>query len=105
MQDLYRRIYSNPEFHELEKKRTILSWSLAALVMLCYFTFILIIAFAPELFANPITTGAVTTWGIPVGIFVIMLSFVLTGVYVYKANNHFDEMIVEIIEQANQKDD
>lgn len=105
MQDLYRRIYSNPEFHQLEKQRSLLGWSLAAVVMICYFSFILIIAFAPELFAIPISKTAVITWGIPVGIFVIVLSFLLTGIYVYKANNHFDKMIAKIIEQAEKDND
>ena len=86
MQHFYRRIYADPDFHELERKRGRFSWLLASIVMLTYFSFILVIAFAPELFATPIIEGKTITWGIPVGLFVILLSFLLTGVYVYRAN-------------------
>jgi len=54
MQHFYRRIYADPDFHELERKRGRFSWLLASIVMLTYFSFILVIAFAPELFATPI---------------------------------------------------
>ncbi|MCG8380009.1 MAG: DUF485 domain-containing protein [Proteobacteria bacterium] len=104
MQHLYKRIYADPEFHELERKRGRFSWSLAGIVFLTYFSFILIIAFAPQLFAKPVVAGMMMTWGIPVGVFVIVLSFCLTGVYVYRANTEFDHLTRDIIEHV-QKDD
>ena len=100
MQHLYRRIYADPEFHELELKRGRFSWLLASILLLTYFSFILIIAFAPELFAIPIIEGQIITWGIPVALFVILLSFVLTGVYVFRANKEFDRLVKDIVEHA-----
>lgn len=105
MQHFYRRIYADPNFHELERKRSRFSWLLASIVMLIYFSFILVIAFAPELFAIPIIEGKIITWGIPVGLFVILLSFLLTGVYVYRANNEFDQITKDIIDHARKLDD
>ena len=105
MQHFYRRIYADPNFHELERKRSRFSWLLASIVMLIYFSFILVIAFAPELFATPIIEGKIITWGIPVGLFVILLSFLLTGVYVYRANNEFDQITKDIIDHARKLDD
>lgn len=105
MQHFYRRIYADPDFHELERKRGRFSWLLASIVMLTYFSFILVIAFAPELFATPIIEGKIITWGIPVGLFVILLSFLLTGVYVYRANNEFDQITKDIIDHARKLDD
>lgn len=99
MQQLYRKIYNDPEFHELEKKRGIFSWSLALVVLLIYFSFILIIAFYPEIFAKTITAHSVISWGIPVGLFVIISSFLLTGIYVYRANKEFDVISQKIIKQ------
>jgi uncharacterized membrane protein (DUF485 family) len=105
MQHFYRRIYADPDFHELERKRGRFSWLLASIVMLTYFSFILVIAFAPELFATPIIEGKIITWGIPVGLFVILLSFLLTGVYVYRANKEFDHITKDIVDRVRKLDD
>ena len=50
-----------------------------------------IIAFAPKLLGTPIG-GGVMTVGIPVGLFVIVSAFVLTGIYVHRANSEFDRL-------------
>lgn len=105
MQHFYRLIYADPDFHALERKRGRFSWLLASIVMLTYFSFILVIAFAPELFATPIIEGKIITWGIPVGLFVILLSFLLTGVYVYRANKEFDQITKDIVDHARKLDD
>ncbi len=105
MQHFYRRIYADPDFHELERKRGRFSWLLASIVMLTYFSFILVIAFAPELFATPIIEGKTITWGILVGLFVILLSFLLTGVYVYRANKEFDQITKDIVDRVRKLDD
>lgn len=105
MEHLFKQIYADPEFHELEKKRGRFSWLLACIVFLTYFSFILIIAFAPEIFAIPIYEGSVITWGIPIGLFVIVFSFLLTGIYVYRANGEFDHLIKDIVEHARKNSD
>lgn len=105
MQHLYKRIYADPEFHELEKKRGRFSWLLASILLLSYFSFILIIAFVPEIFAVPISAGSVITWGIPVALLVILLSFLLTGIYVYRANKEFDQLVKDIISHAENAAD
>lgn len=105
MQHLYRRIYADPEFHELEQKRGRFSWILASILLLMYFSFILIIAFIPEVFGIPIFQGSVITWGIPIALSVILLSFLLTGIYVYRANSEFDRLVKDIIEHAESKGD
>jgi uncharacterized membrane protein (DUF485 family) len=40
--------------------------------------------------------------GIPVGLFIIISAFLLTGVYVRKANTEFDQLNQEIVEEAKQ---
>jgi uncharacterized membrane protein (DUF485 family) len=42
----------------------------------------------------------VTTVGIPVGLLVIVSAFVLTGVYVRRANAEFDYLTGQILERA-----
>ena len=98
MQQFYRQIYDDPKFHELEKKRGKFSWLLALLMLISYYTFILIIAFSPKTFATPLSNNTVITWGIPVGILVILISFLLTGLYVWRANKEFDQIRQELID-------
>jgi len=98
MQHYYRRIYDDPKFHELEKKRSIFSWSLTIIILICYFSFIMIIAFFPHIFAQTISVNSTITWGIPIGLLVIVISFLLTGFYVYRANSEFDLISKEIID-------
>ena len=42
--------------------------------------------------------SGVTTIGIPIGLSVIVLAFVLTGIYVSKANSSYDALIRKIVE-------
>lgn len=90
--DLYERVKRDPRFAELAKKRARLAWSLSAIILLMYFAFILLIAFAPSVLAKPIAAGSVITVGIPVGVMIIVMAFVLTGVYVHQANTRFDAL-------------
>jgi uncharacterized membrane protein (DUF485 family) len=92
-------IRRDPLFNELVDKRSRLAWALSAAVLVIYFGFILLIAFAPAMLGTPIGNG-VTTIGIPVGLFVIVAAFVLTGIYVYKANAEFDPITRQLIEKV-----
>lgn len=40
-----------------------------------------------------------TTIGIPIGLAVIVLAFVLTGIYVREANSSYDALIRKIVEE------
>ncbi|MBE0495299.1 MAG: DUF485 domain-containing protein [Campylobacterales bacterium] len=98
-QEIYARVRANPKFQLLVQKRSRLAWSLAAVMLGFYYTFILIIAFFPELFGMRLGEG-VMTLGIPVGVGLILLAFVLTGIYVQRANGEFDTLTREIKEEA-----
>ena len=63
MQHLYKKIYADPRFTELVNKKKRFSWLLSIIVMAIYFTFILVIAFAPELFGKPLSESSVITVG------------------------------------------
>jgi len=97
--DLYERVKRDPRFQELVAKRTRFAWVLSATMLAIYFGFIFIIAFAPHSLGTPIGTG-VTTVGIPLGLFVIVSAFVLTGIYVQRANSEFDAITRQIIEEV-----
>ena len=89
----------DPRFRDLVARRTRFAWSLSAAILVIYFGFIFIIAFAPGALGTPLGDG-VTTVGIPIGLIVIVSAFVLTGIYVYRANSEFDALTQQIIEET-----
>ena len=98
-QDLVHAIKSNPKYHELLSKRKSFAWILAAIMLIIYYGFILIVAFNKQ-FLGQSLSGGVTTVGIPVGLGVIISAFVLTGIYVFRANSEFDRLTREIKEEV-----
>jgi uncharacterized membrane protein (DUF485 family) len=99
MQDRTTRIIENPKFQELVAKRNAFAVTLSVLMLSIYFGFILLVAFAKPFLGTPIGAG-VTTWGLPIGVSVILSAFVLTGIYVQRANGEFDEMNRQILEET-----
>jgi uncharacterized membrane protein (DUF485 family) len=87
----YDRVLQSPRFQELVRQRTSFAWTLTIVMLIIYFGFILLVAFAKPLLAMKIG-GGVTSLGILLGLGVIIAAFVLTGIYVYRANSEFDEL-------------
>jgi uncharacterized membrane protein (DUF485 family) len=91
-------IRHDPQFQILVRQRTRFAAILTVLTLLIYFGFILLIAFAPGWLGQSLV-GGVTTVGIPVGIGVIVSAFVLTGIYVGRANTRFDTLSEDLRER------
>ena len=91
------KIEQDPNYQELVRRRSSLGWMLSLIMLIIYFGFILLVAYAPKFLGTPIGTG-VTTIGIPIGLSVIVAAFVLTGIYVRKANSSYDTLIRKIVE-------
>jgi uncharacterized membrane protein (DUF485 family) len=87
----YNQVLLSPQFQELVRQRTKFAWTLSIVMLVIYFGFILLLAFAKPLLATKIGDG-VTSLGIILGLGVIVSAFVLTGIYVQRANSRFDEM-------------
>lgn len=100
LDDTYQRIHDNPKFKALVAGRSRFAWTLSAIILLAYFGFITVIGFDPKLLGTPIQPGMVMTWGIPAGLALIALSFILTGIYVWRANGTYDRIVREILEEA-----
>ena len=94
------KIQNNPKYHDLVKPRDALAWILSAIVCVMYFGFILMIAFAPDFLTQPISSDSVIPVGMPVGVGVILVSCILTAVYVRRANGTFDPLTDEIIQES-----
>lgn len=95
----YERIRANPKFQELVAKRTRMSWLFAAMVLTAYYGFIALVAFAPQVLHTQLSSGR-TTWGVVLGFGILVLSWVLTGLYVRRANTEFDKINNDILREA-----
>jgi uncharacterized membrane protein (DUF485 family) len=92
----HEKIEQDPNYQELVRRRSSLGWTLSLIMLVIYFGFILLVAYAPKFLGTPLGTG-VTTIGIPIGLFVIFAAFLLTGIYVSKANSKYDPLIRKIV--------
>ena len=92
-------IEKNPKYHQLVSERRSLGLWLTAAVCIVYYGFILLVAYAPG-FLGTSLFGGVTTVGIPLGLLVIVAAFVLTGVYVTRANSAYDDLTQEIVRET-----
>ena len=84
-------ILRNPKFQEMVAKKRNLSWTLTAIMLFVYVGFMLLVGYNKE-FLMTSFSGGVTTWGMPLGLSIIVLSFLLCGVYSYIANNKLDQL-------------
>lgn len=96
----FDHIRANEKFHDLVAQRSRLSWTLAILILIVYYSFILVIAFSPGLFGIPVSEGSIITWGLVIGLGVILFTFVITGVYVHRANTIYDGMLREVVDAS-----
>ncbi|MGO8955575.1 MAG: DUF485 domain-containing protein [Rhodomicrobium sp.] len=101
-QPTYESISENPKFHALVRGRSVFAWTLSILMLAVYQGFILLVAYDKEFLAQPLYPGATTTIGIPIGLGVIVFAFLLTGIYVIRANSHYDEMTRELIQEITK---
>ena len=93
--DLANRIASHPKYQELKAKRSSFGWILTARMMIVYYGFILLVAFNKEFLIQKMGTGVITV-GMPIGLFVIVFTVVITGIYVRRANSEFDDLTEQI---------
>lgn len=92
-------ITAHPRYQQLIRARKHFAITLTVLMLSLYYGFILIVAFVPEWLAVPLAPGLAMTWGIPIAVAVIFSAFLLTGIYVYRANSEFDQITKEIQEE------
>ena len=85
------RISRTPEFQQLVHERTRFAWILTILMLVVYFGFIGLIAFDKSLLAVKVG-GGTASLGLFLGVFVILFAFLLTGIYVARANTRFDAL-------------
>ena len=97
---MYERMRENPKFRELVAKRGRFAWTLAAIVLTMFYGFVMVVAFAPESLGQPIAEGSRWTVGLVAELFMFVFFWVLTAIYVRKANTEFDALSQEIVREA-----
>jgi uncharacterized membrane protein (DUF485 family) len=95
------KVASNPRYQQLVAERSRFAWTLTVIMLVIFFGYILLIAFAPELLGRRIGGGTATI-GIPIGMGVIVCGIILTAVYVHRANSRFDKLTAEIVEESRR---
>lgn len=99
-EDMVKKIKQHPKYVKLVSKRSAFAWVLAVIMLVIYYAFILLIAFNPAWLGKPVSEGMITSIGIPIGMIIIILAFILTGIYVQRANTEFDELTKQIKEDV-----
>jgi len=92
-------ITAHPRYQQLIRARKRFAITLTLLMLSIYYGFILVVAFFPQWLAIPLAPGLTTTWGMPIGVAIILSAFLLTGIYVQRANGEFDRITKEIQEE------
>jgi uncharacterized membrane protein (DUF485 family) len=98
-QDIAHVVKADPNYQKLVRTRSRYGWTLTWIMMVVYYGFILLVAFDKELMGTRLGEG-VMTWGMPIGLAVILFTIVITGIYVRRANGEFDELTAAIRERA-----
>lgn len=74
---------------------------LSLVILVCYYAFVASIGFFPEVLGYRLGPSSITL-GIILGIFIIVLSIVSTGIYTLFANKYFDKEQAEILEDLQE---
>ena len=69
----------------------LISYSLSFIVLILYFSFILILGFKPDFFHKTLPESSIT-YGIFSGLFIIIISIFLTFIYVVLSNLFLDKL-------------
>jgi cation/acetate symporter len=99
---VYERVRNNPKFQEFVERRSRFALRLSALVLVSYYGFMAVVAFAPGLLRVPLGEGWTTSIGWPIGAAIVVGSWLLTGWYVRRANGEFDAINEEVIREASR---
>lgn len=93
-------IKDTQEYSDLIKARGRIIWPLTLVMLVVYFSFILVIAFFPELLAIKIYDGSHVSYGLIAGLAIIFFSFAITGIYVHKATSVLEKLISNLHNQV-----
>ena len=88
-------IVNDQNFKDLVRETTSFAWTMSGIMLAVYLAFIFMVAFGKGAMASTIG-GSSISWGIALGLAVIIFAFVLTGIYVARANSRFDDLTARL---------
>lgn len=97
---VYARIRRHPRYAELVEKRGRYATVLSVIVLVIFYGFTLLVAFAPDLIGMRLFEGSNMTFGILAALFQFVFFWILTYMYVRRANGEFDDINNEIVRDA-----
>lgn len=100
---LYENIKRDPRYAELVRQRGRFAALLTLLVIVIFFSFVLLVAFVPSFIATRIFEGSNLTVGVVLGFSQFVFFCLLTWVYVRRANGEFDTLNEQIVQDAMKK--
>jgi uncharacterized membrane protein (DUF485 family) len=89
-------LLEDPEFKTLARQKDTISMVLTITELVVYFGFIALVAYNKAFLARKIADGSAITIGIPIAVGAIVISWLLTGVYIYWANTKYDAMVKNV---------
>lgn len=99
---VYERVRRNPKFKELAEKRGRLALTLSLIVLGSYYALMMTISFAPNFLKTALGEGSMISIGFPISAVIIIVSWLLTGVYSYFANGEFEDLNNQIIAESRE---
>ena len=96
------KIRSNPKFAEMVGKRTRFAVVLSLIVLVPYYTYMLLVSLQPQIFAAKIGDGGIITIGWPIAALIVVGGWLMTGIYISKANGEFDDLNKQILDEARK---
>lgn len=89
-------LLKDPEFQKLAKQKNAISTILTLAELVIYFGFIALVAYNKTFLGRKLSQDSATTIGIPIAVGTIIVSWVLTGIYIFWANNKYDAMVKRV---------
>lgn len=90
--DYLQSISTDVSFIRLVNIRRIITSILSVIMLVLYVGFILLMSLGADWLGQPIIIGGHITRGIYMGVGLIIISFLLTGIYIFLANRIFDKL-------------
>jgi uncharacterized membrane protein (DUF485 family) len=93
----HEKLTSDPDFKAMVSSRLSIVSVLTVLTLISYYGFILLMAFGKEFLSKQIAPNV--TIGLPIGVVVIVISWIFTYTYANWANNKYDAMVENLKEK------
>lgn len=94
MSQKHQKVLESDAFKSLASEKVFISVVLTVFTMIIYYGFIYLVAYQKEYLGSALTEKV--TVGIPIGIGVILLSWIGTGIYVLWANRRYDGLVEDL---------